>query len=70
MFGLGNSSFEFFCGMAVSTDKKLQELKAKSFFELKKGDAKSDSTEKEFNKFKESLWKVLTQQYALFEISI
>lgn len=44
IFGLGNKSYENFCGMGVQTDKFLKHLGAKNLHVLGKGDANADTT--------------------------
>ena len=71
VFGLGNSSYENFCGMGVKTDARLEYMGAKRLFNLGKGNALNETTEKDWEYWKASgLWEVLENNFPLFEIEL
>lgn len=69
IFGLGNKSYENFCGMGVKTDALLQKLGAKNLYKLGKGDANDNTTDKDFQEWKKSTWPVLESRFKEYEIS-
>jgi len=42
-------------------------LKANRIYELKKGDADKDTTEKDFNEWKSNIWIALEKKYTYYE---
>ncbi|EGR31364.1 nadph-cytochrome p450 reductase, putative, partial [Ichthyophthirius multifiliis] len=69
IFGLGNSSYDEFCGMSVKTNNKLQELGARLLYQFGKGDAGKDSTVQDFVNWKQDLWDCLNGEFKIQEIS-
>lgn len=63
VFGLGNSTFENFAGFGVKIDAKLESLGAKRLYPLGKGNAAEDTTDQDFNKWKENLWATLNEEF-------
>ncbi|KAL4465858.1 hypothetical protein ABPG74_004095 [Tetrahymena malaccensis] len=70
VFGLGNSTFENFAGFGVKIDSKLEQLGAKRLYPLGKGDAAEDTTDQDFNKWKDNIWNVLNEEFQLQETTL
>lgn len=71
VFALGNSTFEKFAGYGKSIDAKLESLGAKRVFPLGTGNAAEDTTDGDFESWKDSgLWSSLNAVYPLTEQSV
>lgn len=70
VFGLGNSTFENFAGFGVKIDAKLESLGAKRLYPLGKGNAAEDTTDQDFNKWKENLWATLNEEFKVYQTTL
>ena len=67
IFGLGDTSYEQYNEMGVQFDEGFAKLGAERLYKLGDGNAETFSTEDDFNKWKEDLWKTIFDYYAKFE---
>lgn len=55
--------------MSVKTDAFLQKLGARNLHKLGKGDANDNTTDKDFQEWKKSVWPILESKFQEYEIS-
>ena len=70
VFGLGNSNFEYFCGMAKKTRNLLLDLGAREVVETYESDAKVEEASKAYLKWKNSVLPDLISQLNLQPIPL